>query len=214
MGDDRGVERRKVWIAVVAMLLFAWLAYAVAGRPAERFDLAVRDTVHVCASPQLTFAMRGFTLLGSAWFLVPLGILLVCLLIATGQRAEAALLVVAALGGEAIDQALKLFFERPRPTAYFNYPQPDTYSFPSGHSMASCCFYGALAMIAVARAGSRRSRWAIAAGAVALIALVGLSRVYLGVHYPSDVLGGYLAGVAWLAIIQSVSGPRSTGPAE
>jgi undecaprenyl-diphosphatase len=73
--------------------------------------------------------------------------------------------------------------------------------------MASGCFYGALAMIAGERSRSRAARGAIWVGAVALIGCVGLSRIYLGVHYPTDVLGGYLAAVAWLALIAAVTPP-------
>jgi undecaprenyl-diphosphatase len=204
MGDDRGVKLQALWIAAMSVALFAWLAHAVAWGPADRFDLAVRGTIHTWASPQLTFAMRGITLLASPAFLLPFGALIVWQLMATGRRGAATLLLIAALGGEALDQGLKLFFARPRPEAFFGLPEPETYSFPSGHSMGSCCFYGALAIIAMAGAQSRRARWAIAAGAVALIALVGLSRIYLGVHYPTDVLGGYLAGLAWLAVIEGV----------
>ena len=197
-------------IAVSAALLFGWLAYMVAYVPAERFDLAVRDTIHAWASPQLTFAMRGFTTLGSEAFLVPVGLILVWLLVADGRRRAAALFVIAALGGEAWDEGLKLFFKRARPEAFFGIPQPNTYSFPSGHSMASCCFYGAVAMIAIAQARSRFRPWAIGAAMASLVAMVGLSRIYLGVHYPTDVLGGYLAGVAWLAAIYA-TGRRTLG---
>jgi membrane-associated phospholipid phosphatase len=190
--------------ALLAAVFFGWLAHTVARGPADRFDLAVRDAVHGWASPQLTFAMRGCTLLGSAVVLVPLGAFLAWHLTRAGRRQAAVLLVVAALGGEALDQALKLLFERPRPQAFFGLAQPETYSFPSGHSMASCCFYGVLAMLAAERVRSRARRWAIWAGAAALIACIGFSRIYLGVHYPSDVLGGYLAAVAWLALLHSV----------
>jgi undecaprenyl-diphosphatase len=197
-------------IAVLAAILFAYLAMAVARGPAGRFDLAVRDTVHSWASPQLTYAMRGFTLLGSSAILVPLGILLAWRLLVAGRRAAVVLLVVAALGGEAWDQGLKLLFHRERPEAFFGLA-PDNYSFPSGHSMASGCFYGALAMIAAERSRSRARRGAIWVGAVALIGCVGLSRIYLGVHYPTDVLGGYLVAVAWLALIAAVTPPGRSG---
>lgn len=189
-------------IALIAVLLFGWLAYTIAYAPAERFDLSVRDAVHVWASPQLTFAMRGFTILGSEAFLVPLGLILVWRLIVNGRRRAAALLVIAALGGEAWDQGLKLFFRRARPEPFFGIPQPNTYSFPSGHSMASFCFYGAVAMIAIAQVRSGARRWAIGVGVAALALMVGFSRIYLGVHYPTDVIGGYLAGVAWLSVIR------------
>jgi undecaprenyl-diphosphatase len=201
---ERAMGFRAAAAALLAVVLFGWLAHTVAREPADPFDLAIREAVHAWASPPLTFAMRGITLLGSTMFLVPFGTFLVWWLVKTGRRRAAVLLILAALGGEAIDQGLKLLFARPRPDAFFGLAQPETYSFPSGHSMASCCFYGALAIILASQAGSRSRRFAIWAGAVALIAAVGFSRIYLGVHYPTDVLGGYLAGVAWLSLLQAV----------
>ena len=201
-------------IAAVAAILFVYLATAVAHGPAGRFDLAVRDTVHSWASPPLTYAMRGVTLLGSSAILVPLGIVLAWRLLARGRREAVVLLAVAALGGEAWDQGLKLLFHRERPEAFFGLA-PDNYSFPSGHSMAAACFYGSLALIAAERSRSHARRRAIWAGAGALIGSIGLSRIYLGVHYPTDVLGGYLAAVAWLALIAAVTRPstdKSTSP--
>jgi membrane-associated phospholipid phosphatase len=199
-------------IALLAAVLFACLAAAVTSGSTNRFDLAARDAIHSWASPQVTYAMRGVTQLGSTAFLLPLGIIVVWRLIATGRRQAAVLLVVAAVGGEAWDQGLKHLFHRPRPEAFFGLPQPENYSFPSGHSMASACFYGALAMIAATEARSRTRRRAIWAAAAALVGCVGLSRIYLGLHYPSDVLGGYLAALAWLALLQALTshaGPRS-----
>lgn len=194
-------------VALTMAALFGWLAYAVTRGQAGRFDLAVRDGVHVWASPALTLAMRGITILGSTVFLVALGAIVVWRLLAAGQRRAAILLVLAALGGEGWDQGLKRLFERPRPAVFFGLAQPASYSFPSGHSMASCCFYGALAAMAAARAESRARRRAILLGAAALILLVGFSRIYLGVHYPTDVLGGYAAALAWLAVLRAAAGP-------
>jgi undecaprenyl-diphosphatase len=195
--------------ALVMAALFGWLAYAVTRGRAAGFDLAVRGGVHAWTSPALTLAMRGITMLGSTVFLAPLGAWLIWRLMAAGQRRAAVLLVLAALGGEGWDQGLKRLFERPRPAVFFGLAQPATYSFPSGHSMASCCFYAALAAIAAARAESRARRWAIRLGAAALILLVGFSRIYLGVHYPSDVLGGYAAALAWLAVLRAAIRPTT-----
>jgi len=202
-------------ISVLSAVLFGWLAHTVAGEPAGGFDLAVRGLVHSCASPTLTLAMRGITLLGSTIFLVLLGGCVAWFLTAKRMGRAALLLAVAALGGELLDQALKLLFARPRPEPFFGLEQLETYSFPSGHSMASACFFGALAMIAAGQARSRGRRCAIWLAAAVVIGLIGLSRVYLGMHYPTDVVGGYLGAVAWLALIHMLMGrsrDRSTSP--
>ena len=194
-------------VALAAAILFACLAHAVAFVPAAGFDLAVRGAVHACASPRLTYAMRGVTMMGAPAILVPLGILLVWRLAAAGRRRAGFLLAMAAVGGEAWDEGLKLLFHRVRPEAFFGLAQPENYSFPSGHSMESACFYGALAMVAAAHTRSRARRAVVWAAAAVAIGGIGLSRIYLGVHYPTDVVGGYLAGAAWLGTLAAVLRP-------
>jgi undecaprenyl-diphosphatase len=98
---------------------------------------------------------------------------------------------------------LKLIFRRARPEAFFGYAEPITYSFPSGHSIVSACFYGVLAAILTARMKSRARRIAIWMAAALLAFLIGLSRIYLGVHYPSDVLAGYAAAVIWVVAVRT-----------
>jgi hypothetical protein len=101
-------------------------------------------------------------------------------------------MVVTILGALVLDLSLKYAFHRPRPVPFF-VPAPYTYSFPSGHSLFSFCFYGVLAGLLTRRIRSRRWRVLIWTLAALLVATIGLSRVYLGVHYPSDVIAGYLA---------------------
>jgi undecaprenyl-diphosphatase len=100
-------------------------------------------------------------------------------------------------GALVLDISLKHAFHRQRPTPFFG-PLPHTYSFPSGHAMFSVCFYGVLAGLVADRTNSRVIKICIWLLAVVLIAAIGLSRIYLGVHYPTDVLGGYLAAV-WVS---------------
>jgi undecaprenyl-diphosphatase len=167
------------------------------------FDAAVRNAVHAWAAPSFTFIMLGVTQLGSGPFLLGVGTLAVWRLAAAGRKHAALLLAVAALGGEALDQILKLCFQRPRPEAFFGLAVPPTFSFPSGHALTATCFYGVLAALLAARTrllAGKATLWALAA---ALVALIGLSRVYLGVHYPSDVLAGYAAAVVWLAAVRA-----------
>ncbi len=189
--------------ALAALLLFVWLAVEVRRGATLGFDLEVRNTVHAWASERLTWIMLAITQIGSSPFLIVLGGLIVWRLTRAGRRRAALLLIVASLGAEALDQALKLVFHRARPEAFFGLADPSTYSFPSGHATTACCFYGALAAIAGARFGAPAARLAVWAGAATLAAAIGLSRIYLGVHYPSDVLGGYVAAVMWLYLLRA-----------
>ena len=188
--------------AAAAVLLFGWLAGAVLRGQTINFDNTIRDAVHAWASPRTTTLMRVITELGAPEVLVPLAAVFVWWL-AAGRRTRAArAFVLAALGAEALDQVLKLVFQRARPKAFFGYAQPLSYSFPSGHAIVSLCFYGVAAAILTARMSSRAGRIAIWAFAGLLAAAIGFSRVYLGVHYPSDVLAGYAGGVIWVAAVR------------
>jgi len=174
------------------------------------FDLAVRSAIHSWASPPLTRAMRGVTMLGEPWFLIPLGLAMAATLVRRRRTHAAIALAMASVGAEAWDQIMKAVFHRVRPEAFFGYPQPENYSFPSGHAFASACFYGALAAILSAGSARRAVYWA---GGVAAPLSIGFSRVYLGVHYPTDVLAGYAAAVVWLAIVFRLFPPLRLAPA-
>jgi undecaprenyl-diphosphatase len=124
----------------------------------------------------------------------------------------AAILLVVAVGAQLTNDVLKGLFQRARPSIYEALFPVQVYSFPSGHATMAAAVYG-LAIYAVWRSlrGWRRSVGT--AGLLALVLLIGLSRVYLGLHYPSDVLGGYSAGAAWAAAVvlgdRALAGRRS-----
>jgi undecaprenyl-diphosphatase len=195
---------RLALVTVLALILFVWLAREVTRGDAMRLDTPIRNAVHARSSPPLTGMMRGVSLIGSEVVLVPIGVILVWRLVAAKRRRAAVVFGVAALGAEALDQIMKLLFYRPRPEPFFGLASPITHSFPSGHAMVSCCFFGVLAMILAAREPSRARRISIFAAAAILVALMGFSRVYLGFHYPTDVLAGYAAAVVWLAVVRAV----------
>lgn len=202
MGRKNRTYIAGVAVAILAAVFFAVLARAVMQGRTLGFDLAVRSAIHNRATPHFTEAVSAVTWLGSMTVLLPLGAILVWRLYTAGRPRAAALLAITTLGAQAFDQALKFGFQRPRPHVFFGLAQPATYSFPSGHTVSSCCFYGVLAAILAAGASSRRRKILIWTVAAAVTLAVGFSRVYLGVHYPTDVLGGYAVAVVWVAIVR------------
>ncbi len=189
--------------AMGALVFFAWLSSEVLRGSTLQFDMLVRNHIHGIASPRLTRVMLGITQLGSLWVLLPMGALFVATLLTAGRKRAALFFVIAAAGAAAMNEIMKLYFHRRRPDAFFGYHQPRSYSFPSGHSIESACFYGVMAAILAVRIRSRAARTAVWAAAVLLAAAVGFSRVYLGVHYPTDVLAGYAGAVIWVTSIHS-----------
>jgi undecaprenyl-diphosphatase len=184
-------------IAVLAIFLFAWLAESVAEQHTANFDSSVRSAVHSCASPTLTRLMFAISFMGSGGLIA--SALVAFALFRHFQWRRAALwLVVTLAGALVLDLTLKFAFHRPRPVPFFG-PIPRTYSFPSGHSLFSFCFYGVLAGLLAGRVRSMSARVLIWLAAALLVLAIGLSRIYLGVHYPSDVIAGYLAGAIWAA---------------
>jgi undecaprenyl-diphosphatase len=184
-------------IAVLAIFFFAWLAEHVAEQHTLEFDSSVRAAVHACASPALTRLMFAISFLGSGGLIA--SALLVFALFRHFQWRRAAIwLAVTLAGATVLDLTLKFAFHRPRPVPFFG-PIPRTYSFPSGHSLYSFCFYGVLAGLLARRVQSASLRVLIWLLAALLVLAIGLSRIYLGVHYPSDVVAGYLTGTIWTA---------------
>ena len=200
MMSQRKVVPAYVACALGSLLLFAGLAVEIKSGAMGGLDESVRDFVHHSASPHMAAAMQGVTLFGSVLFVfVTFGICFA--LFWWAKWRESAWVLAWVMGGSVIlDNALKYGFQRARPVPFFGLV-PNSYSFPSGHALFSFCLYVALAGIAVQRVSSAWVRgliWVFAAG---LIALVGISRIYLGVHYPSDVFGGYLAGAGWVSAV-------------
>ena len=175
------------------------------------FDLAVRGAVHSLASPPLTTAMRIFTFIGSMLMSWSFTILLAAWLWSKRLHRDTMLLLATMLGAEVWNDVLKIVIRRPRPEAFFGTALPESYSFPSGHALFAMCLYLTLAAIfSRIYPHAHRVLWA---GAVLMILAIGLSRIYLGVHYPSDVAGGYVIGLLWVSAVRAcVSRLRSRGP--
>lgn len=143
---------------------------------------------------------RDVTALGSYFALLLFAFAVVVWLLLHGQRRQALFAAVAVGGGMAISNLLKAMFDRARPDLAPHAVETFSASFPSGHAMLSAVVYLTLATVLAEFALRRRDRVFAFGLAAALAVLIGASRVYLGVHWPSDVLAGWCVGVAWPAL--------------
>ena len=199
-------------IAALTLFLFAWIAEKVFHEKVLQFDLSVRAWVHQFASPTMTVVMKAFSFIGETVLVAALIVALIVFLKLHWRRA-AWWLTITMAGALVLDLALKFGFHRARPTPFFG-TMPHTYSFPSGHSLFSFCFYGVMAGLLATRIQSLPLRILLWTSAAVLIGCIGLSRIYLGVHYPSDVLAGYLAAAVWVSSMLAVDRMRNNGKAK
>jgi len=196
-------QRVRAAAAIGGLMVFGAMAYPLVRGEAIGFDLPVRAAIHGWAFPALTAAMRLITILGSEYFLVPLAAILVWRWEKRGERQEAYLLVGCSLSAEAMVQLLKGLIHWPRPELFFELVPTETCSFPSGHAFVPAVYFGMLAGIL-----ATGSWWR--AAVVVMAALLGFSRVYLGYHYPSDVVAGWALAVVWLTLWAIVADRRAT----
>jgi membrane-associated phospholipid phosphatase len=190
---------------IVGLLVLAacgWVFGALAEEVTEGdtgLDNRIADELHEHATRPLTEFFEAVTTLGNGIVLAGVAAIAAYLLARRRYYAEAVLMVLAYGGAQVLSFSLKLAFRRDRP--FFTDPLAtvSTYSFPSGHATVSIAVYGALCLVLVRRL-TGPARVVCVAAAVLLVSLIGFSRLYLGVHFLSDVLAGYSVGLAWLAL--------------
>ncbi len=188
-------------LAIAALFFFGWLASEMLEGDTHHFDETVRNLVHEFAFPALTFVMQTASFLGSTLFLTIFGVCVVIALYLRKHRRGAILFIITTVGASVLLVTLKLAFRRARPEPFFDTILPASYSFPSGHSLAAFCFYGALAEVLTTRTDKLWQQTLVWISAVIMILLIGISRIYLGVHHPSDVVAGYAVGLIWVITI-------------
>lgn len=186
------------------LLAAAWLFGAIAedvvnhDAPLDTLDLSVAAWLHAHATPLVTSLMLGASYLGAPITVFALTAIVTALLAWHGERYRVLMLVLAVAGGALMNVLIKSAIHRGRPVFDDPILTLATYSFPSGHAVGATVFYGALAVIATALARERRLRLAAIAAALLLVVMICFSRIYLGVHYLSDVVAGLLEGIVWL----------------
>ncbi len=200
--------------AALCLLVFVFLAWQLHLGGLAAFDGAVTGWVRQFVSPGLTPWMILITDLGAFGFITTVTSLVTIILFVRRQWFDGLGVTAASLASWWLEYHLKLVFQRPRP----GLPQLDPalgYSFPSGHAAVTSALFFTLALLYCRYTGSRTGRLLALAGASLLVLLVGISRVYLGVHYPSDVVSGWAVGglvaVAINLLLTTRTSPTDTG---
>ncbi len=207
---DSGVAARLA-LGLTAFVAVGWAAGELWLSVVGSFETDYMRTLAGERTVALIELARVITWAGSTWLLIPLALVCSLLLARAGRRLDALAVTLSLAGAIAIDSAVKALVARPRP-AVEHLQHVSGWSYPSAHAGQAGAFWTSLLLIALTATRTRRASW-LATGLTAVVVLaVAWSRVYLGVHYPSDVIAGALLGSGWALFTRSAL-ERSSGPA-
>ncbi|MDQ0414770.1 phosphatase PAP2 family protein [Mesobacillus stamsii] len=187
-------------IGFISLIGFSFIAVLISVGKVAEFDQALISFIRGFETPALTSIMKLFTFIGS--FPVVLVIFLIVSFIfyrVLKSRTEIFLVAAVIVGTQVINLLLKLLFHRARPDIHLLI-DVGGYSFPSGHAMSAFAVYGILTFVFWRHIPKSIGRISLIIGSSMFILFIGMSRIYLGVHYPSDIIGGYFASAAWLTV--------------
>jgi undecaprenyl-diphosphatase len=186
--------------AALSLAVFSIIALSISDNQIHRFDDSLITWIQGMESQGMTRWMELFTWIGSGIPVVIITILsMVVLYVFLRHRRELLFLGCVIAGSAILNTLLKLIFQRARPTIH-RIIEVSGYSFPSGHSMAAFSLYGGLAFLIWKHIPTVAGRVLMIIVSAMFILMIGMSRIYLGVHYPSDVVGGYFMSGCWLAV--------------
>lgn len=199
MNDETFLERHGTLIGLflcvlIPLVLFGLLAEAVADKQPFSFDQPIMAALHARSAPAFDAVMLGASMAGSVYGLLPFNLFIFGYCLWRRKMHAATFWVLATAGALLLNLLTKEFFHRTRPSFWTSIAPEQSFSFPSGHAMCSMATAAALVVL------FRRSEWRthVTALAVLFVLMVGLSRPYLGVHFPSDILAGWTAALAWV----------------
>lgn len=197
-GMDMNTSKFKIYgaIILIATLVFIGVAVGVQTGYLDGFDDTVRYRVYSMRSYKLTAFWKFITHSGDRYVVILLGVIL--LLIKSLREKYGVKFAIAALSSTALYQIMKYIFQRPRPDLALRLIEQGGYSFPSGHSMNCLVSYGILIYLLLRYCENRRLAKILSVGLGLLIVLIGFSRVYVGVHFPTDIIGGWSLGIVVL----------------
>ncbi len=187
--------RMLMWFACLLLPLwgFASLVGEVHEKQVFPFDAPLLNLLHGLGTPTLDRFFILVTRLGYLWGVVPLDAVVLVFLAARGRFRDGLFFGIAVTGSAVLNIVAKNHYARLRPDLWVSLTPETTFSFPSGHAMGSAT----LGVAVILLCWPSRWRWFVVAASLGSVLLVGISRIYLGVHYPSDILAGWTAAIAW-----------------
>lgn len=168
------------------------------------FDTAIRTAIRQMRSPMWASLFLTVTKLGSTFYLSIIGCAAGIIFIFLRWFRPLFLLILVMGGQSVLHYGFKWLIARPRPPALISYREVESFSYPSGHAVGGLCLYIAIAWIVTTRIETSAAKAGIWIVAGALVFLIGMSRVYIGIHYPTDVLAGFLGAAIWTSAVMSI----------
>lgn len=195
------IQKNLKWVVLIfVILLFLKIADTIFEEQIHFLDNWVYEKIMTVQSQSITNIWKVITELGSAFVILPItfGIFLFCKDKKIGKYVGINLVFIVFL-----NQIMKFLFQRPRPEG-FRLVEESGFSFPSGHSMVSVAFYGFLIYLIYQKIQDKRWKWTLIIGLTIMTICIGISRIYLGVHYASDVIGGFCFSIGYLILYTSI----------
>ena len=192
------LRQQGIWLIGYLLILsiVAWLCTEVWEQEAFSLDRSCLLWIHQFANPQLDRVMLFITALGDPPTVISIFITTIALLVMRQRYLDGIRFTIACAGGILLNQLMKLFFAKPRPELWTRLITETSFSFPSGHAVGSMVVYGFIAYILAKE--MQQYQHIVYTAAFLLIIAIGFSRLYLGVHYPTDIIAGYGIGFLWL----------------
>ncbi len=192
---------------IVPFVIFGSLAEDVWEKEGFFFDVPILLAIHKTARPQLDVFVPYLTKLGVYWGVFPAAVLTALFLFVKRRWRALEFFLITLVGSTIINRTAKVLLHRARPHLWVS-PAPEfDYGFPSGHAMASMAFVAALVILA----WNSRWRWFVLIAGILFVLVIGWTRLYLGVHYPSDVLAGWMASLGWTIGVGLLINPHRVG---
>ena len=191
-------------LCIFSGIAFGYIATAIGNESIAHFDTVNIGLVQGLEAPWLTSIMKVFTWIGSGYVVSLIALIgFIVLFFVLRYRHQAFLLISVIAGSVLLNSSLKNYFKRERPEIH-RIMDANGFSFPSGHSMMAFALYAIIAYIAWRNVKTTMSRVVLILFTALMIIMIGTSRIYLGVHYPSDIIGGFAASALWVTIAISV----------